>query len=76
MSPEDHLLFGALRLWRAAESRAPGVPPYVIFQDVVLREIVAARPATLDALGQLRAVGASKLARYGAQVIEVTRRGG
>jgi ATP-dependent DNA helicase RecQ len=75
MAPEDELLFEALRTWRAAEARAQGVPPYVIFQDVVLREIVAARPATLDALGQLRGVGASKLARYGAQVLEVARRG-
>jgi ATP-dependent DNA helicase RecQ len=67
-------LFDALRAWRAAEAKAQSVPPYVIFHDATLREIAAARPAGLDELGQIRGVGASKLARYGRQVLEVVQK--
>ena len=66
-------LFDAMRQWRAAEAKAQGVPPYVIFHDTVLREVSAVRPATLDELGQIKGVGASKLERYGAGLLRVVR---
>jgi ATP-dependent DNA helicase RecQ len=69
---DTHLLFEALRVWRAGEARRQSVPPYVIFHDSVLREIAASRPASLVALGQIKGVGASKLQRYGLRVLEVT----
>jgi len=64
-------LFEALRAWRAEEAKAQRVPPYVIFHDSVLRDIAAAGPANLEELGQIKGVGASKLARYGAKVLAV-----
>ena len=73
--PDEAAGFEALRAWRAAEARAQGVPPYVIFHDSVLRDIAAQRPASLDALGQIKGVGASKLARYGAGVLAVVQGG-
>ncbi|MCW3473982.1 DNA helicase RecQ [Limobrevibacterium gyesilva] len=75
LSAEAGSLFDALRLWRSSEAKAQGVPPYVIFHDATLREIAAVRPATLDELGLVKGVGASKLARYGAGVLEVLRQG-
>jgi ATP-dependent DNA helicase RecQ len=63
--------FGALRVWRAAEAKAQSIPPYVIFHDSVLRDIAAVRPVTLEELGQIKGVGASKLERYGARVLAV-----
>jgi ATP-dependent DNA helicase RecQ len=64
-------LFEALRLWRLAEAKGQSIPPYVIFHDSVLRDIAAAHPATLDELGQIKGVGASKLERYGRHVLGV-----
>ena len=64
-------IFGALRAWRTAEAKAQSIPPYVIFHDTVLRDIAAVRPQTLDELGQIKGVGASKLQRYGARVLTV-----
>jgi ATP-dependent DNA helicase RecQ len=58
-------LFEALREARRALAAEAGVPAYVIFHDSTLREIAAARPATLDELGQVSGVGETKLARYG-----------
>ena len=63
--------FGALRVWRAAEAKAQSIPPYVIFHDSVLRDVAAVRPVTLEELGQIKGVGASKLQRYGARVLAV-----
>jgi ATP-dependent DNA helicase RecQ len=64
-------LFEALRAWRAAEAKAQGIPPYVIFHDSVLRDIAAVRPASVEELGQIRGVGASKMQRYGVAVLRV-----
>jgi ATP-dependent DNA helicase RecQ len=47
------------------------VPPYVILHDSVLRDIAAAWPATLEELGEIKGVGASKQQRYGEQVLRV-----
>ena len=70
---EGASLFDALRMWRSGEAKAQSVPPYVIFHDAVLREIAAIRPVSEDELGQIKGVGASKLARYGAGVLAVVR---
>ena len=67
-------LFEALRGWRASEAKAQSVPPYVIFHDTVLRELAAVQPGSLDELGQVKGVGASKLQRYGAAVLDVVAR--
>ena len=64
-------LFEALRAWRAEQAKAQRIPPYVIFHDSVLRDIAAGRPGSLDDLGQIKGVGASKLARYGAAVLAI-----
>ena len=61
--------FAALRAWRLEQARAQGLPPYLIFADSVLRDIAAVRPATLGELSRIKGVGASKLERYGADVL-------
>jgi ATP-dependent DNA helicase RecQ len=68
-------LFEALRQWRAAEAKRQSVPPYVIFHDSVLREVAAARPTGMAALGAMRGVGASKLERYGTAVLAIVAAG-
>ena len=73
LDAEASSLFDALRAWRSGEAKAQSVPPYVIFHDAVLREIAAIRPVGEDELGQIKGVGASKLARYGAGVLKVVR---
>ncbi len=66
-------LFEALREWRANEARLQKLPPYVIFHDTVLHEIAAVRPQDLDELGHIKGVGASKLERYGTQLLNQVR---
>jgi ATP-dependent DNA helicase RecQ len=63
--------FEQLRAWRAATAKEQGVPAYVIFHDATLREIAAAQPSSLAALGKVSGVGETKLAKYGQQVLDV-----
>jgi ATP-dependent DNA helicase RecQ len=58
-------LFDALREARRKLAAEAGVPPYVIFHDSTLREIVAIKPSTLNELSAVQGVGAVKLERYG-----------
>ncbi len=66
-------LFEALRAERRRLASDAGIPPYVVFHDSTLREIAAARPASLDALGRVAGVGVAKLERYGEAMLEVVR---
>ncbi len=61
--------FEALREWRKQEARTQSVPPYVIFHDSVLRDIAALNPRDAAQLGTIKGVGASKLERYGDEVL-------
>jgi ATP-dependent DNA helicase RecQ len=72
--PVSETLFDALRNWRLNTAKAQGLPPYVIFHDTVLRDIAAVRPATREALGEIRGMGASKLDRYADAVLAIVAR--
>ena len=60
----DEALWEALRKCRTELAQAQGVPPYVIFHDATLREMVARRPRTREDFGELTGVGETKLSRY------------
>ncbi|MBD3760603.1 DNA helicase RecQ [Rhizorhabdus sp.] len=62
--PHDPL-FEVLRTLRRDLAKAQGVPPYVVFPDVTLREMASLRPETLGGLAQISGVGAKKLETYG-----------
>ena len=67
----DEGLWEALRSRRTELAAEQGVPPYVIFHDSTLREMVALRPRTPDDFSRLGGVGETKLHRYGADFIAV-----
>lgn len=69
----DAALFEELRTLRSKLAREQGVPPYVIFHDATLREMVEVRPRNLDELGGITGVGEKKLERYGKVFLEALR---
>ena len=71
IAPVDDTLWQALREKRLALSKELGVPPYVIFHDATLQEMLARRPATLDELRGISGVGERKLAKFGAAFLDV-----
>jgi len=67
----DSRLWEALRARRKAIAAIQGVPPYVVFHDATLTEMVEQRPRTLTQLAQISGVGQRKLDAYGADFLEV-----
>src|SRR5665648_491939 len=62
--------FERLRGWRAATAKEQGVPAYVVVHDAALRELVLRLPTTLPDLATVSGIGAAKVDRYGARVLE------
>ncbi|MFQ6572662.1 DNA helicase RecQ [Pseudomonas sp. UM16] len=77
-SPASQLVRGdereqweALRALRRKLAEEHGVPPYVIFPDSTLLEMLRSQPASLSEMAQVSGVGARKLERYGAAFLDV-----
>ncbi len=64
-------LWEALRARRLELAKAQGVPPYVVFHDATLAEMVEHRPGTLAELAHISGVGERKLGAYGEDFLEV-----
>ena len=67
---EDPLWY-LLKAKRTELAREQGVPPYVIFHDSTLLEILNRRPSNIDEMSQISGVGQAKLDRYGDAFLQV-----
>ncbi len=67
----DQPLFDALRALRKSLADENSVPPFVIFHDKTLREMVAEKPHDLTGMAQINGVGEQKLDRFGAAFLSV-----
>lgn len=70
---DDQRLWEALRRRRRELAAAQGVPPYVVFHDATLAEMVQRRPGSLAELAEVSGVGERKLEVYGAEFLQVIR---
>ena len=70
VNPGDGPLLQHLKDWRRRQATSQGVPPYVVFHDRTLVEVVQGRPACLEQLGQISGVGQVKLERYGLALLQ------
>ena len=73
LDPANARLWESLRAWRAGVAKEHGVPAYVVFHDATLAELARVRPKDEAGLGQISGVGARKLERYGAALLELLR---
>jgi ATP-dependent DNA helicase RecQ len=64
-------MWQALKDKRMELAREQGVPPYVIFHDSTLLEILNQRPQTLDEMGRISGIGQAKLVKYGDAFLQV-----
>ena len=67
----DNPLWHALKAKRMELARDQGVPPYVIFHDSTLLEILNQKPTSLIEMSQITGIGQAKLMRYGDAFLEV-----
>ena len=73
IADEDIPLWQSLRSCRKRLADEQGVPPYVIFHDSTLREMLEFRPLTPEQLRNITGVGESKLKRFGEEFLAVIR---
>jgi superfamily II DNA helicase RecQ len=69
-------VFEALREWRRDVAREHGVPAYTVFHDSTLQEVATVLPRSLEQLRAISGIGATKLDRYGATLLELVRQAG
>ena len=67
----DKALWENLRALRKRLAEAHGVPPYVVFADSTLVDMLRQRPTTLQDMALVSGIGAHKLERYGADFLQV-----
>ena len=70
-SPTDEALFKRLVLLRKSLSAANEVPPYLIFHDKTLHEMVDKMPMDMQAMSHISGVGMAKLEKYGPLFLDV-----
>jgi ATP-dependent DNA helicase RecQ len=73
LSDEGHALWDALRECRRRIAAEHNVPPYVIFHDATLLQMVEERPESAEEMLALSGVGQKKLERYGEEFLRVVR---
>ena len=73
LSETDDTLWHKLRACRLELANAQGVPPYVIFHDTTLLEMVRQKPTDRLGLSKISGVGATKMDRYGEAFLAVIR---
>ena len=70
-SEEDLALYEELRIWRSATAKAGGRPPFAVFTDQTLREIVLSRPPGFEDLLRVKGIGEVKARMFGAHVLAI-----
>lgn len=70
-SESDREILQALKYLRLSIAREHNLPPYVIFHDKTLIDMVMIKPTTLDQLAMVHGVGQSKLQKYGKEFLKV-----
>ena len=69
----DEALFQKLRALRLDIARELGKPPYIVFSDKTLRDMVRVKPITDDQFLAVNGVGESKLKQYGERFMAAIR---
>lgn len=60
-----------LKKYRADTAKKKGYPPYVIFNDSTLKEMVLYKPDTIEKLYGIKGLGESKISKYGKDLINI-----
>jgi superfamily II DNA helicase RecQ len=68
------LLFQKLVALRREIAQAVNLPPYIIFHDTTLKDMISKLPVDLDEMKEVSGVGQAKLEKYGIQFVDVIKK--
>jgi ATP-dependent DNA helicase RecQ len=66
-------LWEALRTCRKHLASEQGIPPFMIFHDATLKDMLDHKPTSLASFGNISGVGQMKLDKYGAEFLAVLK---
>ena len=73
LTREERQTLARLKKWRLERARVERVPAYMVCPDRTLEHLVIESPVTLEALNSIHGLGASRIARYGEELLEALR---
>jgi ribonuclease D len=74
LTEEERRILRELKKWRLEKSGREMVAAYMICQDRTLEHLAMEKPATLDALESIYGLGASRISRFGEELLEALRK--
>jgi ATP-dependent DNA helicase RecQ len=69
----EETLLDSLKQLRKQLAEKEGMPPYIIFSDAALQDMVIQKPTTIEAFSQIKGVGQIKQEKYGKVFIALIR---
>lgn len=73
LTESDMGLFNILRDWRSQRCKKEGLPPYILFTNGQLAQIVKNRPQSLPELMKIDGIGKAKVEKYGNDILNITK---
>jgi len=70
---QDDALFKKMATLRKSLAAEENVPPYIIFHDKTLREMINKMPVDIQAMGHISGVGQAKLEKYGPAFLDIIK---
>lgn len=75
LGSDEFALYDRLRTQRKQQAEAEGLPPFAVFTNEQLADMVRKRVTTLAGLGAIDGIGEARLARYGPTFLEILQDG-
>ena len=69
----DDQLIESLKKYRMNKAQEKNLPPYYIFNDITLNEIIAYKPTTIEELLAIKGFGPKKCDWYGEDILDIIR---
>ena len=72
---DEFTLYDRLRTLRKQQAEAEGLPPFAVFTNEQLADMVRKRVTTAEALAAIDGIGEARLSRYGEAALKILREG-
>lgn len=69
----ENVMYEELRKWRKERAEQDGVPPYIIFTNKQLRNLVINKCRTLEAMKNIEGIGEKKSELYSVDVFKIIK---
>lgn len=69
----ENVMYEELRKWRKERAEQDGVPPYIVFTNKQLRNLVINKCQTMEAMKNIEGIGEKKSEQYGVDVFKIIK---